>query len=44
MGASMNPCYEPPNLGSRFQQAHAGPGRQIVSTVEEIIETGAQSA
>ncbi len=33
MADSMNPYYEPPNLGSSFQQAHADrperPGRQI---------------
>ncbi len=44
----MNPCYEPLNLGSSFQQAHADrperPGRRIVSTGEEIIETGGQPA
>ncbi len=44
----MNPYYEPPNLGSSLQQAHADrperPARQIVSTVEEIIETGGQPA
>ena len=37
----MNPYYEPPSLGSSFQQARAGrperPGR-------EIIETGGQPA
>ena len=44
----MNPCYEPPDLGSGVQQAHGDrperPGRGIVSTVEEIIETGGQPA
>jgi hypothetical protein len=44
----MNPFSEPPSLGSSFQQARADrserPGRQIVSTVEEIIETGGQPA
>ncbi len=44
----MNPNYESSNLGSNFQRAHVGrperPGRQIVSMVEEIIETGGQPA
>ncbi len=44
----MNPNCEPPTLGSSFQQDHADrperPSRQIVSTVEEIIENGGQPA
>ncbi len=44
----MKPFSEPPNPGRSFQRAHADrpkrPGRQIVSTVEEIIETGGQPA
>jgi len=48
MEDSMNPYYESSNLGSSFQRARADrperPGRQIVSMVEEIIETGGQPA
>ena len=44
----MTSRYEPPNRGSKVQQAHADrperPGRQIVVTVEEVIETSDQPA
>ena len=42
----MTSRYELPNLGGNVQQDHADgperPGRQMVVTVEEIIETGVQ--
>ena len=48
MEVTMKPNCEPPNLASSFQQADADrperPGRQIVSTIEEIIETGGSLA
>ncbi len=41
MGDSMTPCYELPNLGISFQQAHAGraerPGRQIDGIAVRLV-------